>query len=163
MPGHPNLQLYSHCTDEVAFSSKKGKCDARISTIHAYLPKICRNSLLNMWNDPGGDQLRPSCNDLATMTTFNRLTLHDGGGGFGIWVFPKIVGKPPKWMVKIMEIPIKSDDLGGYPTIFGNLLGVLFEMMFEFVDDAWCCEKFLPTICKGFYVLTSQMVIAGLS
>ena len=26
----------------------------------------------------------------------------------------------PKWMVKIMEIPIKMDDLGGYPPIFGN-------------------------------------------
>ena len=28
------------------------------------------------------------------------------------WVFPKIGGKPPKWMVKIMENPIKMDDLG---------------------------------------------------
>ena len=26
----------------------------------------------------------------------------------------------PKKMVKIMEIPIKMDDLGGKPTIFGN-------------------------------------------
>ena len=26
-----------------------------------------------------------------------------------IWVFPKMVGKPPKWMVKIMENPIKLD------------------------------------------------------
>ena len=25
---------------------------------------------------------------------------------------PKIRGKPPKWMVKIMENPIKMDDLG---------------------------------------------------
>ena len=30
----------------------------------------------------------------------------------GIWMFPKIGGKPPKWMVKIMENPIKMDDLG---------------------------------------------------
>jgi len=29
-----------------------------------------------------------------------------------IWGFPKIVGKPPKWMVKIKENPIKMDDLG---------------------------------------------------
>ena len=29
-----------------------------------------------------------------------------------IWMFPKIGGKPPKWMVKIMENPIKMDDLG---------------------------------------------------
>ena len=30
-------------------------------------------------------------------------------------------GEPPKWMVKIMENPIKVDDLGGKPTIFGNI------------------------------------------
>ena len=29
-------------------------------------------------------------------------------------------GKTPKWMVKIMENPIKMDDLGGKPTILGN-------------------------------------------
>ena len=29
-----------------------------------------------------------------------------------IGVEPKIGGKPPKWMVKIMENPIKMDDLG---------------------------------------------------
>ncbi len=28
-----------------------------------------------------------------------------------IWVFPKIGGKPPKWMVYFMENPIKMDDL----------------------------------------------------
>ena len=27
-------------------------------------------------------------------------------------VEPKIGGKPPKWMVKIVENPIKMDDLG---------------------------------------------------
>ena len=35
-------------------------------------------------------------------------------------VEPKIGGKPPKWMVKIMENPIKMDDLGG-TIIFGNI------------------------------------------
>jgi len=30
-------------------------------------------------------------------------------------VFPKIGGKPPKWMVKIMENPTKMDDLGVFP------------------------------------------------
>ena len=30
-------------------------------------------------------------------------------------------GGPPKWMVKIMENPFKMDDLGGKPTIFGNI------------------------------------------
>ena len=28
------------------------------------------------------------------------------------WMFQKIGGKPPKWMVKIMENPIKMDDVG---------------------------------------------------
>ena len=27
---------------------------------------------------------------------------------------------PPKWMVKILESPIKMDDLGGFTPIFGN-------------------------------------------
>ena len=35
------------------------------------------------------------------------------------WAFPKI-GIPPKWMVKIMENPIKRDDLGGKTPNFGN-------------------------------------------
>ena len=48
-----------------------------------------------------------------------------------IIVFPKIgVVKPPKWMVYFMENPIKMDDLGGFPIIFGgppiNILCVLF-------------------------------------
>ena len=30
-----------------------------------------------------------------------------------IWMFPKIVTVPPKWMVYFMENPIKMDDLGG--------------------------------------------------
>ena len=39
-------------------------------------------------------------------------------------------GVPPKWMVKIRENPIKMDDLGGKPTIFGNIhikAGEFFE------------------------------------
>ena len=34
------------------------------------------------------------------------------------WVFPKIGVPQNGWF--IMEIPIKMDDLGGKPTIFGN-------------------------------------------
>ena len=33
---------------------------------------------------------------------------------------PKIVGKPQKWMVKIMENPIKMDDLGGKTPLFSE-------------------------------------------
>ena len=33
-------------------------------------------------------------------------------------VEPKIGGKHPKWMVKIMENPLKMDDLGGKPHYF---------------------------------------------
>ena len=36
-----------------------------------------------------------------------------------IWVFPKIVVPQNEWF--IMENPIKMDDLGGKPTIFGNI------------------------------------------
>ena len=35
------------------------------------------------------------------------------------WMFPKIGGTTPKWMVKIMENPIKMDDLGGKPIFLG--------------------------------------------
>ncbi len=37
-------------------------------------------------------------------------------------VEPKIGGKPPKWMVKIMENPIKMDDLGGPPLFLETLI-----------------------------------------
>ena len=40
--------------------------------------------------------------------------------------YPKYMGVSknsgtPKWMVKIMENPMKMDDLGGKPTSFGNI------------------------------------------
>ncbi len=38
-----------------------------------------------------------------------------------MWVFPKIGGKHPKWMVYFMENPIQMDDLGFFPIIFGNI------------------------------------------
>ena len=48
--------------------------------------------------------------------------------GMSIWVFPKIVVFPPKWMVKIMESPIRLDDFGyhyfrKHPYISRNLDG----------------------------------------
>ncbi len=47
---------------------------------------------------------------------------HAGYITYMIWMFPKIGGKPPKWMVYFMENPIyeQMDDLGGFPTIFGS-------------------------------------------
>ena len=43
-----------------------------------------------------------------------------------IWVFPNFGVFPPQWMVKIMEKPTKMDDLGGKPSIFGNIqIGLL--------------------------------------
>ena len=44
-----------------------------------------------------------------------------------IWDVSKNRGTP-KWMVKIMKHPIKMNDLGGNPTIFGNTRIVLWEM-----------------------------------
>jgi len=41
---------------------------------------------------------------------------------YHVSIFSKNRGGPPKWMVKIMENPLKKmDDLGGKPTIFGNI------------------------------------------
>ena len=49
---------------------------------------------------------------------------------------PKIGGKPPKWMVKIMENPIKMDDLG-VPIIFGNThIMLLCNLAFSVVSLA---------------------------
>ena len=45
-----------------------------------------------------------------------------------MWMFPKIRVFHPKWMVKIMENPIKMDDLGGKPTIFGNIHVVTWKI-----------------------------------
>ena len=44
------------------------------------------------------------------------------------WMFPKIGGKPPKWMVKIMENPIKMDDLGGPPLFLETPIWVSFRI-----------------------------------
>ena len=54
----------------------------------------------------------------------------------------KIGGKPPKWMVKIMENPIKMDDLGGKPAIFGNTRNTLGKFL-EF-SASWIQQ--LPTV-----------------
>ena len=62
------------------------------------------------------------------------------------WVFPKMVVLQ-KWMVKIMENPIKMDDLGGKPTIFGNThmcirfeSGVNFKMAIRLFKQKMGCR-----------------------
>ena len=45
----------------------------------------------------------------------HKFGLYERKGYHNMGVNPKIRGKPPKWMVKIMENPIKMDDLGGHP------------------------------------------------
>ena len=62
------------------------------------------------------------------------------------WLFPKIGGKPPKWMVKIMENPIKMDDLGVplFLDIFGNIhiCAINFNPVLarRRLDDHVCCD-----------------------
>ena len=65
--------------------------------------------------------------DNLTATIFSFQAPKNRAGWVGkedMGVEPKIGGKPPKWMVKIMENPIKIikiHDLGGFTTpIFGN-------------------------------------------
>ena len=61
---------------------------------------------------------------------------------------PKIVGKPPKWMVKIMENPIKIDDLG-VPLFFGNTH--LLDLFLFCRSDRQNDERNLtPCICCFF-------------
>ena len=51
-------------------------------------------------------------------------------------------------MVKIMENPIKMDDLGGKPTIFGNI-----HMFFFFLDVLVRAEVLFgsPALCVCFF------------
>ena len=48
---------------------------------------------------------QPSSVDWRAMSTTSEAL-------FPIWVFPRIGGKPPKWMIFFMENPIEMDDLG---------------------------------------------------
>ena len=90
-------------------------------------------------------------------------------------------GGTPKWMVKIMENPIKMDDLGGKPTIFGNihmtptqtmhyclmiqkygvqtnhLIGISFPLFWGFFLHPRCCKISEPsTVLSGN---TSKFII----
>ena len=48
-----------------------------------------------------------------------------------IWVFPKIGGNPPRWMVKIMENPIQMDDLG-VPLFLERPICFIFSQLWQF-------------------------------
>ena len=59
----------------------------------------------------------------------------------GIWVFPKLMGTP-KWIVKRMENPYEQmeqmDDLGGTPTILGNIyINHVGDKLCLFVSFNW--------------------------
>ncbi len=77
----------------------------------------------------------------------------------------------PKWMVKIMENPIKMDDVGGNTPIFGNtqiwalisgwgrniVCTVYVDVeknKFIHIPDAWCMVPYLPYI---YHTLRSQI------
>ena len=68
-------------------------------------------------------------------------------------MFPKIGVFPPKWMVTIMENPIKMDDLGGKPTIFGNIqmgakLNAGFEYWFIYFPEPWGQDSMTSILFK---------------
>ena len=81
-----------------------------------------------------------------------------------MWMLnPKIGGKPPKWMVKIMENPIKMDDLGGFPIIFGNThVGIYLKKNFLSITSSGrfdnppcvstCFERRCLLCCMDFYL-----------
>ena len=88
-------------------------------------------------------------------------------------MFPKIGGKPPKcakWMVKIMENPIKMDDLGAHPYFWKHpYLSIFIQSMIHIfpplqtdfmllevqhrhvasMDPHFSSAKQLPTYCTA--------------
>ena len=77
---------------------------------------ICLEILLNIWP--------VCCSPCVTCFSFVYIYIHKNKHIYiyiylyNIWVFPKIGIPQNGW--SIMENPIKMDDLGGKPTIFGN-------------------------------------------
>ena len=70
-----------------------------------------------------------------------------------VWVFPKI-GIPQNGWFLIMENPIKMDDLGEKPTIFGNTLIFTSKwvMMHSEVEEVEVEDRRVmqPTTCPAF-------------
>ena len=75
-----------------------------------------------------GQRLRESSSICHPQNPYKQLDIYIYMG-----VEPKIGVITLKWMVKIMENPIKIDDLGGKPTIFGNTHMVAYPCM-SFAD-----------------------------
>ena len=59
--------------------------------------------------------------------------------GAGEVLGSKNMGCFPKWMVKIMEHPIKIDDLGGKHTIFGNTHLIASKAIFS--QKSWLMQE----------------------
>ncbi len=78
----------------------------------------------------------------------------------GTWVFPKIGGFTPKWMVKIRENPIKMDDLVGYHYFLETPIWIIirYGVMSWFLY--FLCCFFLST-CKICWFNMNQGVDGG--
>ena len=63
-----------------------------------------------------------------------------------VWVFPKIGGKPPKWMVYFMEHPLNMGWFGFFSPIFGSTHLGLQDFCF------WTSKSFY-TAGKGLWPL----------
>ena len=55
--------------------------------------------------------------------------------------FQKIGGKPPKWMVKIMENPMKMDDLGGVFPLFSGCHP--YKRPAKWISEIWVAPTYL--------------------
>ena len=105
------------------------------------------------------DEINSSFEDRVMTTELPKKT-HDFLAGFHhifnfpftIRMFPKIGGKPPKWMVKIMENPIKMDDLGVslfLETPINRRISVFGK---NFYCNLWCKVRFaIVTSRSRFY------------
>ena len=74
-----------------------------------------------------------------------------------IWMCPKI-GVPPKWMVKIMEAPIKMDDLG-VPYFWKHPYIFLFGGVGVIVGET--CQK-KKMVISQFPLLCSRSILLAL-